>query len=97
MGADVYSRKNCRICADVCSVADDYPLDLELCGDYRKIKRNAGMRGSEHFGSWSPANKIFENEIACVKIRMRPDPYMIADATSSIKTTLDHRMCSDED
>src|SRR5260370_1233001 len=55
------------------------------------------MRRAQHPGAGSPADVIFENEIACVEISLRSDPDVIADPRRAVKAPLNIGLGANED
>ena len=59
--------------------------DLQVRLYYWPVGWQAGMDGTEDLGSRPPAHIILEHEIPSVKVRLRPNPYVVANPRGAVR------------
>src|SRR5665213_3401335 len=97
MRSDADSGQNCRIGADISTLPYHHGLNHEFRRNDGHVDRQSRMRRAKNLRAGTPADIVFENEIACVKIGLRADPYVITNPTRAVVTTLNHCLSADED
>ena len=71
-------------------------VDLQRGCDDGSILRLPGMGGAENLPSRAPPYIVFYDQCARIEVCLGTNPYMTADAESTIESPLDHDLRADE-